>query len=455
MEQTDVAIVGGGPGGAAAGWAVARQGGDAVIIEKGVPRSDREELGPDSTDAGGMLNYWVDLMGLPESIPEDVILQDLEGATWAGPTEQVTFRDTKIARTSSMSSSYPTFGFTYHRARFDDWLRERAKDAGASYRVGTGVTDIALDRRNRHTVQLHDGSEISARTLILADGPQRPVTKDVLKQIVSEDQLKSLALNQSNHIAYQEYRKFPPELFDESLIRFWWGVIPGHTAYPWVFPNNENIARVGLTMPIDLDLSDVRNRDAYQLLRPDDTAVPRGSEYIQRLLTTYYPAYDVESDFPLVEDRGKRGGIESYPISSTRPIDSPTQANVAIVGGAMGATSAFHEGGYHVAVGTGTLAGKLAGAGKLSEYNRAWKRTVGEEIHRNVAMADVVREFDPDDWDYLFRSLRRVLKNGYYSPLRAPLVGTSGLSVLVRFLRTKFSYRNGSYVQLTEPEYTV
>src|SRR5699024_6034413 len=150
-----------------------------------------------------------------------------------------------------------------------------------------------------------------------------------------------------------------------------------HTAYPWVFPNDGCVARVGLTMPIGLDIDEVQNPETYRLLEPNDETVPSGKEYVERLLAAEYPDYDLD-DFPLVEDRGKSGRTETYPISSTRPIDSPTGANVAIVGGAMGATSAFHEGGDHVAVRTGKIAGSLAGADALDAYNREWKRAVGD-----------------------------------------------------------------------------
>ncbi len=449
MERVDVAVVGGGPAGTSAGWAAARQDVDVVVLEKGVPREDREELGPDSTDAAGMLDYWVDLMDLPVAIPDDVVLQTLDGATFVGPTERVTIRDT------GMASSYPDFGFTFHRARFDDWLRGRCEDAGADYRVGTSVRDVEIDSRDGHTLTLRDGHEIEAEYLILADGPQRTVTRGVLEQFVTEKRLADLVSNRANHIAYQEYRKFPEELFEDDVIKFWWGAMPGHTAYPWIFPNDGTVARVGLTMPIGLDLDRIKNRDTYRLLHSDDTTVPSGKEYVRRLLEAEYPEYDLETDFPLVENRGKRGGVESYPISSTRPIDSPVGANIAIVGGAMGATSAFHEGGDHVAVRTGKIAGSLAGAGALSAYNREWKRAVGTEICRNVAMADVVREFEPADWDRTFQSVGRMLENGHYSPFRAPLSGLGGLSLFARYERTKFGYRNGGYVQIDESEYVV
>ncbi|MFB6255386.1 MAG: NAD(P)-binding protein, partial [Haloplanus sp.] len=64
MEHVDVAVVGGGPAGASAAHAAAEADASALVFEKGVPRADREGLGPDSTDAAGILDYWVDIMDI-------------------------------------------------------------------------------------------------------------------------------------------------------------------------------------------------------------------------------------------------------------------------------------------------------------------------------------------------------------------------------------------------------
>ncbi|MFB6129678.1 MAG: NAD(P)/FAD-dependent oxidoreductase, partial [Salinigranum sp.] len=287
MERVDVLIVGGGPAGSSAAHAAASRGAEALVLEKGVPRADREGLGPDSTDAAGILDYWVDIMGIhPDEMPEGVVLRELDRAEFVGPTESVVLHGTGI------ESTYDGFGYTFHRARFDDWLRERAEDAGADYRVKAAVRDVETDPRGdpRHVARLADGSEVGADFLILADGPQRAVTNRVLDRLLPFDVTDRLDSTKANHIAYQEHRRFPPELFEEvqSAIKFWWGYIPGHTAYPWVFPNDDNVARVGLTMPIGLDLSTVEDRDAYCLLRPEDERVPQGREYIRRLLEREY-----------------------------------------------------------------------------------------------------------------------------------------------------------------------
>jgi electron-transferring-flavoprotein dehydrogenase len=458
MKRVDVAIVGGGPAGSSAAHAAASAGADAVVFEKGVPRSDRDGLGPDSTDAAGILDYWVDIMGIhPEEMPDDVVLQQLDRAEFIGPSESVALEKTGI------ESSYDRFGYTFHRARFDDWLRERAEDAGAEYRVQASVRDVetSIDDDPRHVVRVADGTEVGADFLILADGPQRTVTNRVLDRYLPFDVGERLASNEVNHIAYQEHRRFPEELFEEfrNAIKFWWGYIPGHTAYPWIFPNDDNVARVGLTMPIGLDLDTVADREKYALLKDSDDRVPQGREYVRRLLEQEYgDEYDVESDFPLVEDRGKADGTETYAISSTRPIDSPTEAGVAVVGGAMGSTSAFHEGGDHVAVRTGQIAGELAAAGDLSPYNDRWKDAIGDEVLRNVSMADVVTDYGPDDWDWAFETARKLLEksDGYQLFDRSTIgAGFGGAKLLSAYKRRKFKYRKGRYVQIKESDYQI
>ncbi|WP_411715982.1 NAD(P)/FAD-dependent oxidoreductase [Natronomonas sp.] len=450
MQRADVAIVGGGPAGSAAGYTAAKEGADAVVIEKGVPRADREGLGPDSTDAAGILDYWVDLMALDEPIPERVKLQELNAAEFIGPNETLEVTDTNL------ESSYPNFGFTIHRARFDDWLRERAENAGAEYRVGDAVSDIEshLTGAPSHTLTLRDGSEIRADYLVLADGPQRTITGTVLQNWLGDEHMETLSSRKANHIAYQEYRRLPEELFERDRIKFWWGYMPGHTAYPWVFPNDEPVARVGLTMPIGMDMADVENRESYRLLRPEDDRIPQGGTYIERMLEDVYPEYDLE-DFPLVEDRGKTGGTETYPISSTRPIESPTVANVAVVGGAMGATSAFHEGGDHVAIRTGHIAGRLAAQNKLGAYNAEWQRAIGDEVRRNCVFADMVRGYEPDDWDTVFGLVNSVTSDDGFTPRELVYGGTTGAKLLGEYGLRKLRYWGGRYAQVREDDYAM
>jgi len=463
MERVDVAIVGGGPAGSAAAHAAATGDADALVLEKGVPRDDRDRIGPDSTDAAGILDYWVDIMGIhPDEFADGVVQRELNRAEFRGPDEAATLTSTGI------DSSYDRFGYTFHRARFDDWLRDRAEDAGAEYRAGVSVrevdTDLSVERgaddagRPRHVVELASGESIGADFVVLADGPQRTVTNRVLDEYLPADAPASerLASRTANHIAYQEYRRVPEAVYEEvnDAIVFWWGVMPGETAYPWIFPNADRVCRVGLTMPIGLDIDEF-DRDAYALLDSDDDSIPQGGEYIRRLLEWQYgDEYDIDEDFPVVEDAGKRNGTETYPISSTRPIDSPTDAGIAVAGGAMGTTSAFHEGGDHVAVRTGAIAGELAAEGDLGSYNRRWKEAIGDEIVRNVTMADMVAEYGPDDWNRIIGAADAMLAAGAGDGLLSQPY-RSGWESAKLLLSYKWNKRRVTkdYVSIDESEY--
>ncbi len=461
MERVNVAIVGGGPAGTAAAHAAAEDGASTVVFEKGVPRADREGLGPDSTDAAGILDYWVDIMDIhPDEFDDGILYQHLERAEFIGPNESCTIKRTGI------DSSYDHFGYTFNRAAFDDWMRERAETAGAEYRTGVRVTGVesTLDADSsdgpRHVVSLANGDSLGADFLILADGPQRTVTNGVLDSYLPDGQKASelLASPKVNHIAYQEYRRFPKEVFEElnTSISFWWGLMPGHTAYPWVFPNDNQVCRVGLTMPIGLDIDAVENRETYALLEPEDDRIPQGATYIRRLLEREWgDEYDIDEDFPLVEDRGKRGGTETYSISSTKPIESPVEAGIAVTGGAMGTTSAFHEGGDHVAIRTGAIAGELAAAGDLSTYNNRWAEAIGDELLRNVTFAELCRDYGPTDWDRTFKSVRGMLAADGSSLLKKRTLrsGLSGAKVLYKYTKQKRSLQKNGYVQLSVDDY--
>jgi electron-transferring-flavoprotein dehydrogenase len=457
MDGVDVAVVGAGPAGATAAREAAQRGVETVVIEKGVPREDRDSPGPDSTDAAGLLDYWLDLMELdPAILPDGIVLRELDRAEFIGPTERLVIRDTGI------EASYDKFGLTYDRANFDDWLVDRAEAAGVDYRLGDGVRSVetTIDPTPTHRLVLRNDTEIEADQLILADGPQRTVSMAAMDQFLPEEVCANdrLAPPKANHIAYQEYRRFPPAELETDVIKFWWGHMPGHTAYPWVFPNDSDVARVGLTMPIGVDLDAVADRSAYALLRDDDDRMPPGGELIRRLLEQEFgDRYDIEADFPLVEDRGKDDGTETYPISSTRPVDSPVGADIAVTGGAMGATSAFHEGGGHVAVRSGAIAGRLAANGRLDRYNDAWREAIGNEIRRNAALADLVRGYGPADWDRVFAITRGVIERdptgGMTMREGLSAAGLDGLALAARYKWRKYQLRGDRVCQIRESDY--
>ncbi len=401
-------------------------------------------------------------MGIhPDEFPDGVVQQELDCAKFIGPHTAHTLTNTGI------DSSYDHFGYTFHRAKFDDWMQERAENAGADYWMGARVRDVqtnpdvrAADDEPRHILTVGNEATVSADFLILADGPQRTVTNRVLDRFLPTNAPASdrLASRNANHIAYQEYRRFPDDVFEtlRTAITFWWGWMPGHSAYPWIFPNQDRVCRVGLTMPIGLDIDSIPNREEYKLLRPADDYIPTGETYVRRLLEWQYgDEYDIDADFPIVKSADKSTSTETYPISSMRPIDSPVSAGIAVTGCAMGATSAFHEGGDHVAVRTGSLAGRLAATGNLSTYNDRWKSAIGDEIVRNVTVADIVRDYGPGDWDQIIDAVDVLLAAEPGRRIRKRTVTASWdvLKLVFAYWRRKWRLKREGYVQIFEDDY--
>lgn len=118
----------------------------------------------------------------------------------------------------------------------------------------------------------------------------------------------------------------------------------------------------------------------------------------------------------------------------------------------MGTTSAFHEGGDHTAVATGTLAGQLAADGRLEQYNSAWRSAIEDEILRNVVFADLVADYSPADWDDAIQTAAQLREPGKLLPSLS--AGLSGLSLLAKYRLHKFRLRRQGYVQIAAEEYT-
>jgi len=119
----------------------------------------------------------------------------------------------------------------------------------------------------------------------------------------------------------------------------------------------------------------------------------------------------------------------------------------------MGTTSAFHEGGDHVAVHTGALAGELAAAGDMAPYNRRWKESIGDEIVRNVTMADMVADYGPDDWNRIIGAADAMLAaDAGDGPRAAVPPGWESVKLLAGYKWNKHRVKK-DYVGIDESEY--
>lgn len=424
MEEKEAVVVGGGPAGNAAAYEMASRDVDVALLEKGVPRKDREALGADSTDAAGQLNYWLRMM--PDHFSEkflDRAVNEIEEAKFVSPGGETALIggkrsidrvehlvDNRIPSPDGLNQDIDleSFGITFDRPGLDDDMREMAEREGTDYRVGERVTDVKSEKhsdQHLHKVSIANGEDIQTPYLILADGPGRSVTLPVIEQFL-EGQEERIDPSLANHRAVQRNYEVPEEVYEDKEDVFelnWW--IPGHSAYLWTFPLEENILEIGMTYPLEMEANDLSGleADGFPLIEESDDSFPGPKKLLDRYLDEMYPGW--QETFEPALDKGKSRGQEQYIISSTPPIESPSSAGIAITGGAMGATSNFHEGGDHGAVITGHLAGKLAAEDELDRYNEEWRRELGPEIYGNVGFAEVLKGWGPEELDRAFSNL--------------------------------------------------
>lgn len=140
----DMAIVGGGPAGAAAAWALARAGRPPLLLEREAAPRDKICGEFVSVEAQAVLyEMGIDLVALGAPAIERLRL----------------VHDRRVAE---VALPFRAFGLT--RRTMDAAMLERAAAAGADVRCGTAVT--AVDGLRLRV----DGDEIGARHLVLANG---------------------------------------------------------------------------------------------------------------------------------------------------------------------------------------------------------------------------------------------------------------------------------------------
>jgi geranylgeranyl reductase family protein len=144
----DVIVIGAGPAGLAAAAGLAARGRDVVVLE------EHEAVGR-PVHCTGVLGH--DAFGELD-LPRDTILSITRSATFrAGHGDPVLVESDRIIAT------------VVDRARFDEALAVRAREAGAAITTGARVDRIAVSAAGV-AVTLRGGAELSARAAVLACG---------------------------------------------------------------------------------------------------------------------------------------------------------------------------------------------------------------------------------------------------------------------------------------------
>ncbi|MDO5676050.1 MAG: geranylgeranyl reductase family protein [Propionibacteriaceae bacterium] len=231
-QESDVIVVGAGPGGSATATYLARHGLSVTLLEKShfprekvcgdglTPRATRAltKIGIDVSEETG----WIHNKGLRvhggHVKPFELLWPDL--------------------------TDFPPYGVQRPRADFDDLLAKHAVAAGAELIQGANVTGAILDdRTGRITgVETKDGRTFKAPYVVAADGNSSRLSLSMgLHKIDSRPM----------GVAVRTYYKSPQsnDEFLESHLQLWDGepgkstLLPG---YGWIFPMGDGTCNVGL-----------------------------------------------------------------------------------------------------------------------------------------------------------------------------------------------------------------
>jgi menaquinone-9 beta-reductase len=260
--QTDVLVVGGGPGGAAAAYHLARHGLDVTVVDRSTfPREKVCGDGLTPRSVAALLRMGVDT--------DDPGFQRVQGLRVYSRYETIELPWPEL-------SSWPDYGLVMPRARFDHLLIERAQKAGARLlerteaveprRDGVWVTGArvrpAEDREAEPT-------EIVARFTIAADGA---ASRFAAAAGVRRDDSRPLG------IAARRYYRVPyhPGPWFESWLDLWEGdlLLPG---YGWLFPMVGGRINLGAgllnTFKDFKQVSAQRLFDAFATMLPEDWGI--------------------------------------------------------------------------------------------------------------------------------------------------------------------------------------
>jgi len=221
----DVIIVGGGPGGATAGYLLKKMGFDVIIIEK--------EIFPRQKLCGGLVSLkTVDLLYqiYGETIPS---LRRQGIFNYLCDHHEIYY---KFERYITQNLSPIPFFFV-ERKVYDNFLLNHAKQAGVKVLEGEKISSVDISNCE---VVLPNGKTLKSNFIIAADGANSVVRQEFFKKgLLSEKEWKfNMGTGVEAHVDRKLLKK---DMFDHPILvlgNVKWG-------YGWIFPNKDKLV-VGL-----------------------------------------------------------------------------------------------------------------------------------------------------------------------------------------------------------------
>ena len=225
MLVSEIAVVGGGPAGAAAAITLARGGRDVVLLDKA--RFPRDKCCGDGLTTGAL------------RVLEDLGLEPGTVSSWQ-PVDDVVVRSPSGHQvTFPLPRGLGTYAAVARRVDLDAALLDVARSAGVKVLDGHGVTG-AHQTRDRVVLDVEGIGAVHARYAVGADGMWSPLRK-------------ALGAAQPGYLgewhAFRQYfHSVGPQASRELFVWFEPDLLPG---YAWSFPLPDGRANVGFGIQRD------------------------------------------------------------------------------------------------------------------------------------------------------------------------------------------------------------
>lgn len=317
-DHYDVAIAGGGPGGAAAAWKAATTGARVVVLDKAEFPRDKpcgDGLTPRAVS-------YVQKMGLADQV---ATFHRLNRATIFSPSQwELSFPS---------RPGMPSHGHGIRRTELDAMLLMNAADAGAEVRQGAEVAGASVDATGRvNGVILKSGERIRADAVIAADGTYSPVKRSL-----------NLESKYNGYSAIAIRAEMSATRPDSDSLDIHLKIAHGHQQLPgygWVFPLGGGRVNIGIGYVNSYKRWHEIN--ASQLLGEFMAGLPR------------------DWALPSVAELQKSKALQAWRLPMGFTAWPPWRPGVLFAGDAMGAARPVSGAGISKALQSGLAAGECA-----------------------------------------------------------------------------------------------
>ncbi|OIO40296.1 hypothetical protein AUJ10_03465 [Candidatus Pacearchaeota archaeon CG1_02_31_27] len=318
--MTKISIIGAGPAGNYLAYLLAKNSFDVSVFE------EHETVGMPVQCTGITTSY----LGKLVELKKNFVINRINKARIFAPNNR--FIDVRLDNNIILD-----------RAKFDQYLMEKAKKAGAKFFLGRRFVDFKKGIMKIQKVRSKIIDEIKTDYLVGADGP----LSDVAKSAGLKGKMDFLIGIQAR-----------VRLNNQNIVEFY----PFIEKYAWVVPESKDIVRIGLA---------TRKKPKKAL-----------NDFLRKRLKRY-------------EIINMQAGL----IPVYNPKLRTQKGNVFLVGDAASMVKATTGGGII----QGLIAARALADAIINKknYNKEWKKAIGRDLLMHFKMRNIMNKFSAKDWDYL------------------------------------------------------